>query len=742
MPQGRVQVPELQNNTRLTPAPMQSDTYAPPPQPVKNENLFRLADALGAFSNSAGNLVGVVGKTSKEQRDAEEAAFNKRLAGMTLEETRKGMDDGTLKAHGDAFTIAAQSSILGNKWAQSEAAKTDELLSTTFDWDKGNPEEFLAKHWKEVTENDPNFANPNFAASAGRAWIQYKDSVLAKQDKYRTDRINQGKVDRSYDVIAGKTDEWIKAGMEPAQFAKNLNAMRGELGVKGSLGANEQTLDLEYLNAAERLVQTNPEYAVAMVDAEYNGRSGKTSLSAQRAYADRVMQIKVGAAKAIGLRQDKAQESEIEHQADQLLADGKLDRVTDVTWYNHNHEQQTKPAETIKKEAFNRYLDRSQQIASVNRETPDQTMARELRVSQQSGLDHPGLKAVVSGIAQAASIDMSQNPDAMSRVMDKVKMARWLYNTSKNTYMAYVSEADRDFMESFIIAKDELPGKDGRQMSDAGALEFATRTSQPVQVDGLNFTKAQNDAIDQSVKSIGTKSGFMGFFTSLTPTNSAAAQQRVASIAKRLVRGGLDQDKAIEVAADSVKRNSITYNGTLLSLGKVALPDNYKEALDGIIGDFATENPGVLTDHDISTSDISIMPAQDINKSGGRFILTDKNTGLPLMDDAKGEPYYVTLGTIRSRGNNMKATADAKAAHDISVRGVAKTRGLVPVQSEDGNGTVWVDPKTREHFDITLPEPGGKPVVKKLGRRAPVDRNKPRYDDNGFMPPLSPRAGG
>src|SRR5207253_1489591 len=130
-----------------------------------------------------------------------------------------------------------------------------------------------------------------------------------------------------------------------------------------------------------------------------------------------------------------------------------------------------------------------------------------------------------------------------------------------------------------------------------------------------------------------------------TPWNSAAAQQRVASIAKRLVRGGLDQDKAVTVAIDSVKRNSITYNGTLLELGSKALPDNYKPALDGIIGDFATENPGVLKDHDISTSDITIMPAQDLNRSGGRFLLTDKNTGQPLMDDKTGEPYFVTLKT-------------------------------------------------------------------------------------------------
>ncbi|MER8385256.1 hypothetical protein NKH14_06990 [Mesorhizobium sp. M1380] len=718
---------------------MQSDTYAPPPQPAKNENLFRLADALGAFSGSVGNLVGLTGRTSKEDRAREDAAFQMHVAGQTLAQTRKDIAEGRMMVTDDKINNAARQSYYGGKWAEGLAQDTDTELQTTFDWDKGNPEEFLAKKFQENIEKS-GLTDPNAIAAAGRAWDGYKSAVLAKQQKYRNDRTVQSTVDTAFGVISDKANEWITAGVDPKKFASNLNAMRGELGVNGSLGANEETLDNEYLNAASRLATTNPEYAVAMLDAEYTGRSGKTSLSSQRAYRDKVLQIKAEAAKAMGVQYDQSQKDQIDHEADTMLASGKLDRLTDVTWFDHNHEQQTKSAETLKKEALNRYLGRSQEIAQVGKETPDQTMARELRVSQQSGIDHPQLKAVVTGIAKAASVDMTQDPTAMDRVMDKVKMARWLYNTSKNTYMSYLDEADRDFMESFMIGKDNLTGTDGRQMSDQAALEFAVRTSQPVQVDGLNFTRDQNDKIDRSVKPIATQDGWFGtsIGSGLTPWNSAAAQQRVSSIAKRLVRGGVDQDKAVTIAIDSVKRNSITYNGTLLELNNKALPDNYKAALDGIIRDFVTENPGVLTDHDIGQGDITIMPIQDINRSGGRFMLTDKNTGQPLMDDKSGEPYFVTLQTIRQRGNSMQSKADAQAAHDISVHGAAKLHGLVRAKAEDGNGHVWVNPKTRETFDVTVPEAGGKPVIKKLGKR--VRKDGPVYDDNGFMPPLSPRA--
>ncbi|MER8505695.1 hypothetical protein NKH91_06125 [Mesorhizobium sp. M0894] len=731
MAQGRVQAPELQSNVRLTPAPMQSDTYTPPPQPAKNENLFRLADALGAFSNSVGNLVGVTGKSSREARAAEDAAFQMHVAGQTLAETRKEIKEGRMMVTDDKISNAARQSYYGDKWAQGLAQDTDAELQTSFDWDKGNPEEFLAKKFQDSIK-ESGLTDVNAIASAGRAWDQYKTSVLAKQQKYRIDRTNQSTVDTAYGVITDKVNEWIGNGVDPQKFASNLNAMRGELGTKGSLGAGEDELDQQYLNAAARLAQTNPEYAVAMLDAEYSGRSGKTSLSQQRAYADRVLQIKAEAAKAVGLRNDRNAQTEIDTQADGLLADDRLDRVTDTTWWDHDGNQKTVPAATIKKEAFNRYLERSPQIAAQNKEDGQQTMQRELRKAQLAGLEHPALKGVVTGIADAASVDMTQDPEAMSRVMDKVKTARWLYNASKNTYMSYLSEADRDFMESFIIAKDDLTGKDGRQMSDNAALEFAVRTSQPVQVDGLNFTRDQNDKIDRSVKSLAASDGW--FWSHTTPWNSAAAQQRVASIAKRLVRGGVDQDRAITVAADSVQRNSITYNGTLLELGQAALPDNYKDALDGIIGDFATGNPGVLKDHDIGTGDITILPAQDLNHSGGRFMLADKNTGLPLMDDKEGTPYFVTLKTVRDRARVMDDAKTAKAAHDISIKGAAKTHGLVPAKAEDGNGTVWINPKTREAFDITIPEPGGKPNVKKLGKR--IRKDAPVYDDNGFMPPL------
>jgi hypothetical protein len=104
----------------------------------------------------------------------------------------------------------------------------------------------------------------------------------------------------------------------------------------------------------------------------------------------------------------------------------------------------------------------------------------------------------------------------------------------------------------------------------------------------------------------------------------------------------------------------------------------------------------------------------------------------------------------------------------VTLQGAARARGLV--SASDGR---YVDPKTREYYDITIPEAGGAPVVKKSGQRAkaavfddkakaagisvgdlvrpPKDKPKapkprrtpsikPLYDDNGIMPPLSPRA--
>jgi hypothetical protein len=769
MAQGRVQAPDLQSNVRLTPAPMQSDTYAPPPQPAKNENLFRLADALSSFSGSVGNLVGVVGQKSKEERQREEAAFQMHVAGQTLGDTRKEIQAGRMMVSADKIQNASNQSYYGTKWAQALAADTDTELETTFDWDKGNPEEFLAKKFQESIQAEGNLTDPNAVAAAGRAWDSYKNSVLTKQQDYRNKRQVQSTVDTAFGVISDKSNEWIKAGMEPAKFAANLNQMRKELGIKGSLGANEETLDQEYLNAAARVAQTNPEYAVAMLDAEYDGRSGKTSLSAQRAYRDRVLQIKAEAAKAIGLRSDAEQKASMAASADDLIAAGKGDQITDTPWFDHKGEQHNESGETIKKEAYQRFLIKSRDTAAKDKETGEQTLARELRVANSSGVEHPGLKAEVGGIFQAASVDMTQDPQGMDRVMQKIKTAQWLYNNSKNTYMAYTKEEDRDFMESFIQAKNDMPGKDGRQMSDQAALEFAIRTSQPVQVDGLNFTKAQNDAIDAATKTLGRSPGWLWGENDAEPVNSAAAQQRVASMAKRFVRGGWNADKAIEAAKDYVKRTSTTYNGVLLETGSMVLPDNFKPAMDTIISDFVKENPRVLPTHDISAGDISIIPIGDINRSNGRFMLVSKEDGkiIPIMDDS-GQPHFVTLTRVREVAKIADADATANATNSVTLQGAARARGLV--SASDGR---YVDPKTREYYDITIPEAGGAPVVKKSGQRAkaavfddkakaagisvgdlvrpPKDKPKapkprrtpsikPLYDDNGIMPPLSPRA--
>lgn len=712
--QGRVQVRDLQSDVRLRPAPVQSDTYAAPPRAQADQNLARLSDALGSFSNSLGNMVPILAKSDRENRERDDAIFQKRIAGQTLEETRKEITEGRMAVTDDKFSNAARQTVYGNKWAQSEAAKMDTLLQTEFDWDNGDPEEYLASHFKGAIEAS-GLSDPNAVSSASKAWDQYKTSVLSKQEKYRIDRTNQSTVETAFTVIHDKANEWIGQRVDPKTFASNLNKMRSELGIKGSLGANEETLDLQYLNAADRLAASEPEYAIAMLDAEYQGRGGAMSLSSQGAYRDRVLQIKNTAAKAIGERNDKNTMIAVDTEADSLLTGDHLDRVTDFTFTDKDGEQKTVKAEAIKQQAFNRYLLRSGEIAASNKETPIKTRERELRKAQFAGLEHPALKANVTGIADAASVDLMQDEEAMGTFMEKVHTARWLQDTSKNTYMAYTSEADRDFMESFRIAKDTLTGSDGRQYSDTAALEFAIRTSQPVTVDGLNFTREQNDKIDSSVKSLSTAPGWLWGTNNVSPWNAAAGQQRVASVAKRLVRGGMDQDKAIDVATESVKRNSITYNGTLLQLGKSALPDNYAETLDDMIGTFATKNPGALKDRGIDASDISIMPIGDINVSGGRFALFDKDTGTYVMDDKTGQPFFVSLQSIRDRSRQIGDEKFRKNADKISIKGAAAARNL-EVQEEDGN-SFYLDPDTRETFDISVPEPGAKPVVKPRGQR-------------------------
>src|SRR5687768_12871698 len=102
--QGRVQVRDLQSDVRLRPAPMQSDTYAAPARLQGDQNLARLSDALGSFSNSLGNLVPVMGAVDKEARAREDAIFNKRIAGMTLPEVRKEISEGRMAVTEDKFS--------------------------------------------------------------------------------------------------------------------------------------------------------------------------------------------------------------------------------------------------------------------------------------------------------------------------------------------------------------------------------------------------------------------------------------------------------------------------------------------------------------------------------------------------------------------------------------------------------------------------------------------------------------
>jgi len=711
MAQGRVQVGDLQSDIRLRPAPIQSDTYAPPPRPEVNPNTARLADALGAFSQTLGGLVGVVGKTSKEERERQDAIFQKKIAGQTLDEVRDDIKAGRMDVTQDKFANAARQSVYGSKWAQSEATRMDELLNTEFDWDSGDPEAFLAKHFQKAIE-ESGLSDPNAISAASRTFDQYKASVLNRQQQYRINRTNQSTSDTAFTVMSDSASKWIDQGVDPDEVAKRLVKARTEIGPKGSLGASEEMLDREMMNTAEKLASTNPEYAVAILMSKRKLRNGQeVSFMDTPELRDAGARALHVAQQAIGKREQEAALDKQTSEDVEAFKSGDLSKIEDYHYTDYKGEEKVRTAKDRKDEAERLFLAQSPSEAKLNRETPEQTYRREFNVFRSSGEKHPRLEAMVKGVADKVSPEAIADPNQRERLLDSAKQYEWLKGESKNAAIAYTTDKDRDFYETYWMAKKYLKHSGtGYHYNDEEALQFAYKATSKVSTEGT--PPLDYKAVDNYINSVGTKDrSILSWTATVSPNNWSQARNRVVSLANRMVDAGAEPEQALDMAFNAVRETSTTYRGQLLDFQGLDVPDNFPKVMDAFIGQYAKENAGFLQAEGIDPSEITIeADASD----GGKFRLVEAD-GTPILDN-NGHYRTFKLSDVTAIAKDMDAHDKKLRNRDIAIRSSAKSNGIV-FSTVPGQDDVWVDQKSGEIVEPLFPDDATTPTWKKTGKR-------------------------
>ena len=726
----RVQVQEFNPAGPLKPAPVQSDTFVAAPPPVRDNRMGQLAEALGAFSGSIGRLGAVVNKKSAEDKQKEIWAEEKKLAGYTREQYAEAVEKGEVPEYEDKFKQKAIKSVFGSEYGAKRAGDLKQDLIKDFDWENGDVDEYITQRVQE--DVDKYGEDPNFGRSYVRQMRQLREWAINERERRKVAGFQEAKERAAFGFIDTHVNHGAENGSDPEQIASSIYAEYHNLGKKGTLGMDYKKLDQEVLNKARRIASTHPDIAIALISHERKGDDGQMrSLLTDPNARDTVLQIQAQANKVYTERDEAEQRAGLQDNDRTLFEQGRGDEIEDTTITRRDGKKVTISAEDRMEAAKEAYFKRSEQIAQTRREEPNERLARELRATRLSGEKHPKLEKAVGGMADMASIDMMQDPEAKKKLLGKLETYKWMQNESTNSTIAYTKPADRDFAETYIMAQRYL-GQD----KDT-ALSTAIRAQQLTKDGAVKLGRNEFASLQSKVKKLASTPGRFWGTSSVVPANYSVVEQNVTRMAGTFIKLGLKPDKAVKAAAEAVKKHTITYNGVVLDMQGHDLPDNFDESLDANIKDFANRNKLVMERNDLDVDDLSVVPAHSGSVHGGRFMLIDKDTLLPVHDD-KGNAVFMTLGGLRKDAKRRQDARDNKAVRDAALKSGLKSRKLSEYTDRNGKKG-YVDRKTKEVYEVMFDKDSTKPVFKKTGKRAKLNEmstfeEEERGDDNPFAP--------
>lgn len=707
----RVQVGDLQQ-IKLNPAPIQSDTYAAPARPQGNDNLARLADALGSFSNSLGNLSGVIGRPDKEADERAIMASQKRIDGLTLDEHRQLLASGERPVYANSVERQAMMAIHGSAMGQYVANKVQQQLATTQNWDAGN----IEAEWIKASEEDLQSygamaQDPNFYAAYRRQIEAGRGQTIARMEQRKVDDFVQAKSDSAFLAIDTLVGAGTQAGKDPETIAKEIDAVIPQLGAKGVLGVNEEYLDKIVLDASARFAESQPEVALLMLTRERKTRNGATrSLATTPEFRDRVLQVQNAAKKAIATREETAFVQGIRDRNVALLEGGNLDAVEEVRYRSPvtgKEEVLTTKAQTD--DALFDYRQKSPQIAAENKETNSQRMARELRAYRMSNQKHPDIEREVNGVFASASVSNVDDPEAQSKIARSIETYKWLRSESPQAAKDYVkSEDDTNFMELALMGQTYL----GLDMDTS--IGFAQRATKIAKEGGAQFSRDLSDKLDRRVKNLANKPGWL-WDSDTKPANSAVAEQRVYRLAMAITQAnGIDLDRAVDMAADAVKNTSTTYRGMLLNLQGMEVPDDLSDMLDEALSDFSKKSPLMMERNGLAEGDLRVVPAGSSDVQDGRFMIANED-GDVIRDD-QGKAAYITLDQVRRRSAATAKTRQEDSLYNTVLENTARQRGITYGTDSDMQG-YFFNQKTKEIYEPVRGEDRTTVTWKKTGKR-------------------------
>ena len=256
-------------------------------------DLRQLAAALGQINPALNNFAGTFTDEAKQQQ--EQAAQNK-IGGMTFDEAKKGVEEGTITELQNPWFKAAFMKQYGQRVALRKAEELTAQYNNGFNKDGGDVEGLVAGVAKPVLDQYGN--DRHFSAGFNSVFAPQAAKIRNEQAGYRSERVNTEVRQGVFEIGTAIIGEGMGKGLSADEIVANVRSTYQ--GNKQLLNVPYAEQDREVFRIAETLTKSissaqNPTLQKEVVEKLLNDErfapDGKNlgSLAKNRQYADKAV---------------------------------------------------------------------------------------------------------------------------------------------------------------------------------------------------------------------------------------------------------------------------------------------------------------------------------------------------------------------------------------------------------------------------------------------------------------------
>ena len=611
---------EMSKPQNLRPTASPVETYVRPAQPIAGSNGWeQLAKSLAVIQPNIKSFFDAQTE-AKKGGDADVNSVNAQLLPLSPEERKQAIKEGKVQG----LQSLAGREAAAKRVAYDTMTQWEEDYKTNFNPATDDINAFIADRSKTLL--DEYGGDPIFRDVFASQIAPFADKIRNQAGTDRSDKEMEARAGNVYDVWYNRSKRLVADGSSADEAVNTIFS---------EMQYNRDYLRLDYKKQQEMQLNLANQYATA---GDYDlSRAILNKRREDGAYRGSLMSDpELGVrASAIMDRVDEAQRKETlvreageaQEQLGAALDDrwnkGTVFFTSDVTLPTESGGEAVVTPEKQAEMAGERYLAKSDAIASERGETKDQQFDRELATFSSNGVKHKTWFNVMNSATQAGTFSNLSSGNVPPNLREGYEMYKKLHGKSPTYLAAHVESKAADYYEAVRVGEEDMA------MQPEQAMKIAAQLLSPTEEKDRQQRNIQRQSLQSKLDS--TTAGMSHrriykpwtWFSTGAPVNTQPLKNDLARYADMYMVMGLGEDRALEKAQDRVKANYININGGVIRRDN-RMPPNFEDLVQRQISAWVKQHGEA---EGLSESDLTIA---QIGQTQGMWNIVTKTDFRPV----------------------------------------------------------------------------------------------------------------